>query len=261
MSEKLVRLEDWFRNARRVVVAYSGGVDSTLVAYMAHKVLKGDTLAVTFRTKLMGKGEVEEAAKLAKDIGLNHLVMDTSLPERVMENPRDRCYICKKYLMRKLREFAKDSGYDVVVDGTNYDDLSEHRPGTKALKEEGVRSPLVELGIGKKAGRELSRMLGLDYQKASSPCLATRFPYGHSIKFEELNMVASGEDLLKKEGFKVVRIRHLGETAKIEVEEGEIQRIIRDEVRRRINEGLKALGYKVVVLDLEGYRSGKMDSL
>lgn len=261
MAEDLARLEDWLKRAGKLVIAYSGGVDSTLVAYTAHRVLGNHALAVTFKHPLNEKDEVEEAVSLAKRIGLNHFVMDLSLPESVMENPRDRCYICKKHLMGRLRAFARDSGYPIVVDGTNYDDLQEGRPGIRALKEEGIRSPLAELGIGKEKVREISRILGLDYQKPSRPCLATRFPYGHRIRPEELNMVAGAENLLRREGFRIIRVRHLGETAKIEVGSDEIPRLLENHIRNRVVQELKALGYRIVVLDLEGYRSGKMDEL
>lgn len=259
--DDLARLEDWFKKVGSVVVAFSGGVDSTLVAYMASKVLGDRALAVTFRHRLVEESEVDEASDLAKEIGLNHLVMDLPLPESIMENPPDRCYLCKKSLMSRLRVFARDSGYDTVVDGTNYDDFNEGRPGIRALKEEGVRSPLAELEIRKERVREISRTLGLNYEKPSRPCLATRFPYGYRIRAEDLEMVASAENLLRMEGFKVIRVRHLGNTAKIEVGAEEIKKLLQDEIRDKITRGLRALGYRLVLLDLEGYKSGKMDQL
>lgn len=261
MSEALDRLQNWFRGVGRVIIAYSGGVDSTLVAYVAQRVLGNGALAVTFKTALIDRDEVEEAASLAKSIGINHVVMELVLPDLVMRNPRDRCYICKKHLMGRLMAFARDSGYNMVVDGTNYDDFNERRPGIRALKEEGVRSPLGELGIGKTRVRELSRVLGLNYQKPSNPCLATRFPYGYQMREEELWMVSSAESTLKKMGFRLVRVRHFGKTAKIEVAKEELPKILQDDVRKRVVEDLKSIGYKVVSVDLEGYSSGKMDTL
>ncbi|MGQ9759212.1 MAG: ATP-dependent sacrificial sulfur transferase LarE [Candidatus Methanomethylicaceae archaeon] len=259
--KELNRLQNWFKGANRVLVAYSGGVDSTLVAYIAHRVLGEGALAVTFRMPLTDSGDVEDATSLAKRIGLNHMVMDVDLPDLLMGNPRDRCYICKKHLMERLKAFAKDTGYNLVVDGTNHDDYNEGRPGTKALQEEGIRSPLAELKIRKTVVRELSRMLGLNYQKPSNPCIATRFPYGYQMTAKELRMVSSAENGLRKMGFRVVRVRHFGKTAKIEVGREELRNILQDGVRERVVEELKSLGYKVVTIDLEGYRSGKMDDL
>ncbi|MCS7098495.1 MAG: ATP-dependent sacrificial sulfur transferase LarE [Candidatus Methanomethyliaceae archaeon] len=250
-------LKEWFINAGSVLVAYSGGLDSTLVAYIANKVLNENALAITIKTIFIDEDEIEYAINNARNLGIKHRVVELDLPESILENPRDRCYICKKHIMRKLKEIAKKEGYSWIVDGTNYDDLSENRPGIVALKEEGIRSPLIELKIGKARIKELSKELGLNYRRSSNACLATRFPYGYKISLEDLRMVANAERIIRDEGFEVVRVRHFGTMAKIEVGKEEISKIIQQ--RQSLVYKLKSIGYKVVALDLEGYSSGKMD--
>lgn len=256
---EISKLEEWFISAGSVLIAYSGGVDSTLIAYIANKVLNEKALAVTIETILMDENEIKHAIDSAKKLGIKHKVVKLNLPESILENPRNRCYICKKHIMGELKKMAKEEGYAWVVDGTNYDDLSENRPGILALREEGIRSPLIELKIGKSKIKELLKELGLDYRRPSNACLATRFPYGYKISLEDLKMVANAEKIIKNEGFEIVRVRHFGNMAKIEVGKEEISRIIQQEVRQRLIYKLKSIGYKVIALDLEGYSSGKMD--
>ncbi|MDH5806142.1 MAG: ATP-dependent sacrificial sulfur transferase LarE [Candidatus Methanomethylicaceae archaeon] len=252
-------LENWFMNLKNVLIAYSGGLDSTLIAYIANKVLNNKAMAVTIKTLFIDEYELEYAIKKAKELGIKHKVVELNLPEILFENPRNRCYICKKYMIKKLKEIAKEEGYDLIIDGTNYDDLNENRLGIIALKEEGIRSPLAELRINKNKIKEISKELGLNYKKSSNTCLATRFPYGYKIKLEELKMVANAEKIIKEEGFENVRVRHFGNIAKIEVEKEYISRFMNEDLRERIINKLKFIGYKVITLDLEGYSSGKME--
>lgn len=252
-------LENWFMNVRNALIAYSGGLDSTLIAYIASKVLNEKAMAVTIKTIFMDENEIEHAINKAKELGIRHKVVELDLPEILLENPRDRCYICKKYMIKKLREIAKEEGFDLIIDGTNYDDLNENRLGIIALKEEGIRSPLVELKMNKIKIREISKKIGLDYKKPSNACLATRFPYGYKINKEELKMVANAERIIKEEGFENVRVRHFGNMAKIEVEKEEISKFMDGDLRERIVNKLKSIGYRVITLDLEGYSIGKME--
>ena len=252
-------LEEWFNNINSAIIAYSGGVDSTLIAYIAKKVLKNRALAITIKTQFVKNKEIIYAKNKANSLGINHRILEINLPEIIMENPYDRCYICKKYIINELKKFAKELGYNFIIDGTNYDDLKENRLGIKAIIEENVRSPLLELKIGKKEVIELLKEIGLDYEIPSNPCLITRFPYGYKITNEDINMVIKAEEILEKEGFKIIRVRHFRNIAKIEVGKEEISKFLHEDLRERILKEFKNIGYKIVTLDLEGYVSGKMD--
>jgi uncharacterized protein len=252
-------LEEWFNNIDSAIVAYSGGVDSTLVAYVAKKVLKNRMLAITIKTPFVKNKEIEYAKNKANSLGINHRILEINLPEIIMENPYDRCYICKKHIINELKKIAKEFGYNSIIDGTNYDDIKENRLGIRAIIEENVKSPLLELKFGKKEIIELSKEIGLDNEKPSSPCLITRFPYGYKIRKEDIDMVIKAEEILEKEGFKIIRVRHFKNIAKIEVGREEISKFLQEGLRERILKEFKGIGYKIVTLDLEGYISGKMD--
>ena len=258
----MVRLTDWFENNVRggAVVAFSGGLDSTLVAAVAAKVLGKGAIAVTVRTDFVTAKDVEKASKEAKCIGINHEVLKVNLPTALKANPPDRCYKCKKLILIRLKEFARQRGFRTVVDGTNFDDLGTDRPGLRALEEERVRSPLAELGIGKAKIRMLSRDLGLDYTKSPNPCMATRFPLMHRITTRDIRRVDAAENFIRGLGFRQVRVRVFGDQAKIEVDPSDIPAILNGDVHLRIVRRLKDLGFKVVSLDLEGYREGKMST-
>jgi len=254
-EESLQRLIRWFRERGEggVVVAYSGGVDSTLVALAAHEALKDSALAIMVKTEFITPGEIREAISVAKGLGIRHRVLRLSLPKEVRANPPDRCYHCKKLILRKLRAYAERNGYSLLVDGTNFDDIHSQRPGLRALREEATASPLAELGWGKGDVREISRQMGLDYGKPSSPCLATRFPPNHVIERRELEAVAEAEGHIRSMGFSQVRVRAREGMAKIEVEEGGLERMMENGRFRRVVSALKGMGFKEVALDLEGY--------
>jgi len=244
-----------------VVVAYSGGVDSTLLAYLAHEVLGERMHAVTVASPLLPEGELRQAQALAARLDIPHtlLPLDPLTDPTIKANTPDRCYWCKKKVMEELFAFARQHGFAAVIDGTNADDVQEHRPGTRAARECGVVSPLQEAGLCKEEIRELARSHAIAvWDKPASACLATRIPFGTQLTLAALECVAASESLLRSCGFSQLRVRHYGSLARIEVPLSDIPRLCEDAVRSRVVAGLKSLGYTYVTLDLAGYRSGSM---
>ena len=259
-SSKLSELMAWFKKFNSVLVAFSGGVDSTLVAKVAYMVLGDRAYAVTARSPLVPEWELKEAAEVAKLIGIKQIFVDvdeTARPEYARNMP-DRCYFCKEERYIKFLELAARLGAEQVVDGTNFDDLKDFRPGIEAARKLGVRSPLAELGIGKEVVREISRLLGLPTTlKSSSPCLASRIAYGHPITAELLRKVAMAEEFIKTHvNPKVLRVRVHGDLVRIEVGKDERHLMFDVNLIDRIVAYIKSLGFTFVTLDLEGYRQG-----
>ncbi len=245
-----------------VLVAYSGGVDSTFLLKVAHEVLREKAVAITACSETYPARELEEAMTMAREIGVRHLTIiseELDIPG-FSQNPPDRCYFCKTELFSKLQKVAKEEGLQWIVDGTNLDDMGDHRPGRKAAQEMGIRSPLLESGLRKEEIRALSRELGLPtWEKPSMACLSSRFPYGTPITRERLRMVNAAEEYLHGLGFRQVRVRHHGEIARIEVEKGEIPHLL--ENAGVVAQHLKKVGYTYVTIDLEGYRSGSLNEV
>lgn len=243
-------------------MAFSGGVDSTLVLRVAGDVLGSRVLAVTGRSPSVPAHELEEAKALASSFGVRHQIVDTfelSDP-RYVANAPDRCYFCKAELFEKLRAVREAEGLAVIVDGTNADDLSDHRPGLRARAERGIVSPLAELGFAKADVRMLSRHLGLPTsEKPALACLASRIPYGTKVTIESLARIEAAEVKVRELGFRQFRVRHHGELARVEIEPSELIRALQPETRRALVAGLKEAGYRWVALDLEGYRSGSLN--
>jgi len=264
LVRKLNRLNDTLRSMESVLVAYSGGLDSTLVVKVAAGVLKQRVMAVTADSPTFPRRERDAAKKLAKRLKVRHEVIkiDEFKNERFAKNDKNRCYWCKKELFSELRTLAKTYGFKYVVDGANFDDTADWRPGLKAARTLKVRSPLIEAKITKHEARLLSKHLKLPtWDKPSFACLSSRIPYGERISPKKVSLIDKAEEVVRGEGFKQVRVRHYGKTARIEVGEGEIPRLLQGARRTRIVQRLKRLGYLYVTVDLEGYQSGSMNRI
>jgi conserved hypothetical protein TIGR00268 len=263
-EDKLSKLKAIVGELESVVVAFSGGVDSTLVAKVCYDTLKDNSIAVTARSETYPDFEFKEAQKLAREIGIKHLVIDTSelAIEGFANNPPERCYFCKTELFGKLKDIAKEQGFLNVADGANLDDIQEFRPGLQASKELNVRSPLKEAGLAKKDVREVSKMLNLpNWNKPAYACLSSRFPYGQSITEEKLSMVSDAEKYLRDLGLIQFRVRHHETIARIEVLPEDIHILTNSPAREELTAKFKEIGFTYVTLDLEGYRSGSMNEI
>lgn len=262
VNEDYERLKSLLAEMRGTVVAYSGGVDSTLVAKAAKDALGERALCVLARSSLMPREDIDNATSLARALGLSFTTLDLDPlgMEDVACNSPERCYHCKKAIFQKLLELAKERGLGVVLDGSNADDDHDYRPGHKALEELGIRSPLKELGITKARVRSISRELGLPtWNKPARACLATRVPYGTRLDEQALRRIDAAEEVVRDAGFEHSRVRDHGDIARIEITAAGMRSIMTGVVRRKLVNGLKALGYKYVTLDLEGYRTGSMN--
>ena len=261
-QEKLARLRALFAEQTGVLVAYSGGIDSTLAVKVAVEVLGDRVLAVTAVSPSLLPEDLDAAKEQAVWLGVRHELVATRELENpnYAANPANRCYFCKSELHDTLKPLALERGYPYVVDGVNADDLQDYRPGIQAAKERGSRSPLAEVGITKLEVREISRALGLPWwDKPAQPCLSSRFPYGEAIDAAKLHRVGRAEVYLRQLGWKTGRVRSQGDAARIEIPAEQIQEFIRITDLPALVAAFQGYGFAFVSLDLEGYRSGKLN--
>lgn len=264
MHEKLERLKNDIEKMGSLAVAFSGGVDSTFLLKVAYDVLKSRTLAVTVRSETFPEREFRQAVLYAEQIGVDMSVIafDEFEIEGYSQNPVDRCYHCKKELFGKILDISKKKGIRFVVDGSNFDDLSDTRPGMKALRELSVASPLIEAGLRKSEIRQLSKEMGLPgWERPSFACLASRFPYGQEITKEKLKVVEAAEQFLLDLGLKQVRVRHHGNIARIEVSRDELKTFFNEDLMDRVARKFKEIGFPYTTLDMQGYRTGSLNEV
>lgn len=257
--EHWLHLIERIQHMQRVVVAFSGGIDSAFLSVAAWLALGENMLALTIHSPVHIDEDDNAADSVTRQFGFPHQIIehdDLEGPEFV-ENPVNRCYFCKKVRFSKFKEYAIEQGYPIMLEGSNADDLKADRPGAKASKELQVRSPLQEVGYAKSEIRKVSELLGIPvWDRPSSPCLATRIPFGTPITHADLITVAQAEKILKQRGFTSIRVRYQNPIARIEVEPTQVNSLV--EIKEEIVAAFKSLGIKRVLVDLEGYRSGKL---
>jgi len=260
---KIKELKNWFSDKSKVIIALSGGVDSALVAYVAYKELGDSAIAVTANYKTLSKEELLSAKKICQEIGIKQIVIeyDELENENFVQNDKNRCFYCRNELAHHLIELSNKYEINVIVDGTNIDDLSDYRPGIQALENNGIQSPLVETNFTKKQVRIEAQNVGLSvFDRPSNSCLASRIPWGQRVTAERLTRIELGESIIKQViNVKQLRVRDLNGIAKIELELNEIKLLSNKEKFQEVKSKLKLIGFRSVMIDPEGYRSGKLN--
>ena len=260
MNNKYIELKKMISEMDRVLVAYSGGVDSTLLLLAAHDTLGDNAAGLIVKSPTLPKRELDEAWEFASGLGCYLIEMESGEMELsdYISNSERRCYFCKLHRYQMLNDFAAQNGYSSLLDGSNADDLGDYRPGQQAAREQSVRSPLQEVGLTKNEIREIARELGLpNWNKPSSACLASRIPYGTAISTTLLDQIEKVEDYLYRLGFREFRVRHHGDIARIEVPEDDFEKLLIH--RTKIDQAFKEVGFLYITLDIKGFRSGSMN--
>jgi len=260
--KKINKLKKILKDMGSLIIAFSGGVDSSFLLKIAENVLGKNVIAVTAKSLTYPRREFEDAKRIARSLNCRQIIIDSNelKIKEFRNNSKNRCYFCKKELFLKLISIKNKYKFNFVVDGTNYDDLNTFRPGLKALKELGIRSPLAEAGLTKEEIRKYSKILNLStWNKPAFSCLSSRFPYGEEISELKLKKIGKAESFLHSLGFRQVRVRYHYPIARIEIEKEEIPKILQSNIREKMIKQLKKIGFEYITLDLEGYRSGSMD--
>jgi len=260
IEEKCFALTSILSEAGSAIVAFSGGTDSMFLINEASKIKGLRLLAVTIRTPYMFSNEISEAESFCNERLINHRIIDMEIPLSIKNNPAERCYLCKTEILRIISNIAVSEGYSNIFDGTNFDDLSDYRPGMRALKEFGIRSPLLEACLNKKEIRKLSRNEGLKtWDKPANACLLTRFPHDTLITIRDLGMAEEAEEFIATTGLKGSRVRVHGDIARIECRNEQFETLMSVQTRELIIRKLKSLGFRYITIDLEGYITGRMN--
>jgi pyridinium-3,5-biscarboxylic acid mononucleotide sulfurtransferase len=258
------RLRELFRELESVIVAYSGGVDSSYVAYVANEELGSRAVCITGQSASLPVYQRAEIDRVVEKFGFQHELIDTEELENpaYRANDANRCFFCKDELYRKLESVARTRGIKSIVDGSTVDDLGDFRPGRQAAAQHAVRSPLIEVGLSKSEVRELSRKATLPtWDKPASPCLSSRIAYGTTVTIERLSKIDRGEEILREFGFREFRVRHHDQLVRLEIAQSEMDRVLRKDLLDDLAKRFRELGFKYVTLDLEGFRSGSLNAI
>ncbi len=262
LYKKVQRLKDYISKLESVCIAFSGGVDSSFLTKIAYDILKDNAIAITVNSSMFPKRELTQSMELAKEIGIRHIIIDANEYEikGFLENTKDRCYLCKYSIFKKIKEVAFNYKIKYIADGSILDDETDYRPGMKALEELKVLSPLKEMKLSKTEIRHLSKEIKLPtWDMPSFACLASRIPYGQVISPEKLQMIDQSEEFLMQLGFSQFRVRHHGDIARIELLPNEIKRIFEKDISYKIARKFKEIGFVYVSIDIEGYRTGSLN--
>ncbi len=259
-NEKYLYLINYLKKLEKVILAFSGGVDSTFLLKVAKQALGDNIKAVTIQSPYIPKWEIAEAKQLVTQLGVAFEILETPIIAEIRNNPENRCYLCKQAVFSQIKAIARREGYPHVIDGTNFDDTGDYRPGLKALRELNIKSPLLECQLGKQEIRSLSKELGLStWDKPPYACLLTRIPYGNELKEEDFVKIEKAETYMMNSGFRAVRVRCHDNLARIEVDQKDINKLFNEMLLAEIAGKFKEFGFKYVTLDLQGYRVGSFN--